>query len=37
VVIFFTILPAIMIVAGGPAILQIYRQLLPVLGGQQGG
>jgi tight adherence protein C len=37
VVIFFTILPAIMIVAGGPAILQIYRQLLPVMGGQPGG
>ncbi len=34
VVIFFTILPAILIVAGGPAILMIYRQLLPVMGGQ---
>ncbi|MGB9611351.1 MAG: type II secretion system F family protein [Bryobacteraceae bacterium] len=37
VVIFFTILPAIMIVAGGPAILQIYRQLIPALSGQPGG
>jgi tight adherence protein C len=37
VVIFFTILPAIMIVAGGPAILQIYRQLIPAMSGQPGG
>lgn len=34
VVIFFTILPAILIVAGSPAILMIYRQLLPVMAGQ---
>lgn len=34
VVIFFTILPAILIVAGGPAILMIYRQLLPLMAGQ---
>lgn len=37
VVIFFTILPAIMIVAGGPAILRLFRELIPALSGQPGG
>ncbi|MFZ5928822.1 MAG: type II secretion system F family protein [Acidobacteriota bacterium] len=37
VVIFFTILPAIMIVAAGPAMLKLYRELLPALAGQSPG
>ncbi len=37
VVIFFTILPAIMIVAAGPAMLKLFRELLPALAGQPAG
>lgn len=36
VVIFFTILPAILIVAGAPAMMLVFRDLMPLMAGQSG-
>lgn len=36
IVVFFFILPAVLIIAGGPAFLQVFHELLPALSGMGG-